>query len=69
MYLCPGCDIAVDPEWIMCPTCSILLEQNGELRKRPVSEDERYASNLSWYYHLIPVLTGLIALVIGDYLM
>ncbi|MBT4920424.1 MAG: zinc ribbon domain-containing protein [Euryarchaeota archaeon] len=69
LYLCPECNIAVDPEWTICPTCSILLEQNGEVTRNPVSEDERYASNLAWFYHLIPVLTGLIALVIGDHLV
>ena len=69
MHLCPECNIAVDPEWKICPTCSILLEQNGQPTKKPVPKDERYAANLAWFYHLIPVLTGLIALVIGDYLV
>ena len=69
MHLCPECKISVDPEWTICPTCSILLEQTGEPTRKPVPEDERYASNLAWFYHLIPVLTGLIALVIGDHLV
>ena len=30
--------------------------------------DERFADNLPWPYHLIPVLTGLIGLVMGSYL-
>jgi hypothetical protein len=69
MYVCPECDFAVDPEWTMCPTCSILLEQSVDPIRKPIPEDERYASNLAWFYHLIPVLSGIIALVIGDYLV
>ena len=30
---------------------------------------ERFADNLPWSYHLIPVLTGLIGLLIGSYLI
>ena len=69
MIFCPECKIAVDPEWTICPTCSILLNQTGGPTTRPVEEVERYASNLAWFYHLIPVITGLMALVIGDYLV
>ncbi|MBD43328.1 MAG: hypothetical protein CMB09_04430 [Euryarchaeota archaeon] len=59
----------MDPEWTICPTCSILLDQTGGPTTRPVEEVERYASNLAWFYHLIPVITGLMALGIGDYLV
>ena len=69
MYFCPECDIALDPEWTICPTCSVLLDQKDNLTPRSLPEDERYASNLAWFYHLIPVLTGLFALVLGDYLV
>ena len=69
MIFCPECKIAVDPEWTICPTCSTLLEHNGNHTRRPVPKNERYASNLAWFYHLIPVLTGLIALGLGDYLV
>lgn len=69
MYLCPECEIAIDPEWTICPTCSVLLEQNSGRTTRSIPEDERYASNLAWFYHLIPVVTGLIALILGDYLV
>ena len=69
MQLCPECKIAVDPGWKVCPTCSILLEQNGGHTRKLAPKNERYASNLAWFYHLIPVLTGLIALGIGDYLV
>jgi len=31
--------------------------------------EERFADNLTWPYHLIPVLTGLIGLLIGNYLI
>ena len=31
--------------------------------------EERFADNLPWPYHLIPVLTGLIGLLIGSYLI
>ena len=69
MYFCPECDIALDPEWTICPSCSVLLEQKADPTVRSVPKDERYASNLAWFYHLIPVLTGLIALGLGDYLV
>ena len=67
--LCKECNISVDPEWTVCPTCSISLLDDGKPTRRPVPRDERYASNLSWYYHLIPVLTGILALAAGDYLV
>ena len=69
MIFCPECKIIVDPEWTICPTCSILLNQTGRPTTRPVEEVERYASNLAWFYHLIPVITGLMALGIGDSLV
>ena len=31
--------------------------------------EERFADNLPWPYHLIPVLTGLIGLLIASYLI
>ena len=31
--------------------------------------EERFADNLPWPYRLIPVLTGLIGLVMGSYLI
>ncbi len=69
MYFCQECKIAVDPEWTICPTCSRPLDETAKHTTRPVPADERYAGNLAWYYHLIPVLTGLLALALGDYLV
>ena len=28
--------------------------------------DERYAENLSWYYHAIPFITGIIGMILGN---
>ena len=69
MPICPECNISVDPEWTICPTCSVSLQSDGKQSRRPVSRDERYASNLAWYYHLIPVVTGVLTLAAGDYLV
>ena len=69
MYFCQECKIVVDPEWTLCPTCSRPLVENGKRSRQPVPADERYASNLAWYYHLIPVMTGLLTLALGDYLV
>ena len=69
MPICPECNISVDPEWTICPTCSVSLQSNGKQSRRQVSRDERYASNLAWYYHLIPIVTGVLTLAAGDYLV
>ena len=69
MPICPECNISVDPEWTICPTCSVSLQSDGKQSRRPVSRDERYASNLAWYYHLIPIVTGVLTLAAGDYLV
>ena len=69
MPICPECKISVDPEWTICPTCSVSLQSDGNQSRRPVSRDERYASNLAWYYHLIPIITGVLSLAAGDYLV
>ena len=69
MPICPECNISVDPEWTICPTCSVSLQSDGKQSRRPVSRDERYASNLAWYYHLIPIITGVLSLAAGDYLV
>ncbi len=34
-----------------------------------LSMEKRFADNLPWPYHLIPVLTGLIGLLIGSHLI
>ena len=69
VIICRECNISVDPNWTICPTCSSTLTDDGKPSRRMVSRDERYASNLSWYYHLIPVATGILSLVAGDYLV
>ena len=69
MPICPECNISVDPEWTICPTCSVSLQSDGKQSRLPVSRDERYASNLAWYYHLIPIVTGVLTLAAGDYLV
>lgn len=69
MMFCQECNISVDPEWTICPTCSRPLHQPANHTRRPVPREERYASNLAWYYHLIPLLTGILALSAGDYLV
>ena len=69
MPICSECNISVDPEWTICPTCSVSLQSDGKQSRRPVSRDERYASNLAWYYHLIPIVTGVLTLAAGDYLV
>ena len=69
MPICPECNISVDPEWTICPTCSVSLLSDGKQSRRPVSRDERYASNLAWYYHLIPIVSGVLTLAAGDYLV
>ena len=69
MVFCQECNISVDPEWTICPTCSRPLNQEDKKSRGPIPKDQRYASNLAWYYHLIPVFTGLLALAVGDYLV
>jgi len=67
--ICKECNISVDPTWTICPTCSTSLVDDGKPSRRMVPRDERYASNLSWYYHFIPVVTGILSLAAGDYLV
>ena len=67
--ICRECNISVDPSWTICPTCSSILIDDVKPSRRMVPQDERYASNLSWYYHLIPIVTGILSLVVGDYLV
>ena len=31
--------------------------------------DERFAANLSWYYHLIPFITAILGLIVGNILV
>ena len=31
--------------------------------------DERFATNLSWYYHAIPFITAILGLIIGNVLV
>ena len=31
--------------------------------------DERFAINLSWYYHIIPFITAILGLIIGNILV
>ena len=69
MPICQECNISVDPQWTICPTCSAILQPDGSQPKRPVTREEHYASNLAWYFHLIPVITGVLSLVLGDYLV
>jgi len=69
MPICHECNISVDPEWTICPTCSVALQPDGSQPRRQVPREERYASNLAWYFHLIPVVTGVLTLAVGDYLV
>ena len=68
--LCPACGIGVDPEWDICPKCSQALSEEAIAQAGgPKPPQQNFASSLAWYYHLIPFLTSISAVIFADSLV
>ncbi|RAH14067.1 MAG: hypothetical protein CMB56_006465 [Methanobacteriota archaeon] len=68
MKFCPNCKISLDKTWEICPTCSQAL--SPQTIKQAGGTDQKvktFASNLPWYFHLIPVVIAMVAIIIADY--
>ncbi len=67
MVYCPACGIGIDESWDICPKCSQALSEEAVKqaggRKPP---EENFASSLAWYYHSIPFITSIIAVIMAD---
>ena len=67
MKFCPHCNISLEDTWEICPTCSQALTPRTIKEAGGIEENEKtFASNVSWYFHLIPVIIALIAIIIAD---
>lgn len=67
MELCPACGIGVDPEWDVCPKCSQALSDEAVARAGgPKPPQRNFASSLAWYYHTIPFITSISAVIVAD---
>ena len=67
MEICPACGIGVDSTWDICPKCSQALSEEAiQQAGGPKPPQRNFASTLPWYYHTIPFITSITALIFAD---
>ena len=67
MSFCPACGIGIDSSWDICPKCSqALSEETIKEAGGPKPAQQNFASSLAWYYHTIPFITSIGAVILAD---